>query len=60
MDTNTTLFVICDPYFQFLLHLQHHGSIWAVAGSLMHTAPVLKNKPSASLNIIDSLTEFFD
>lgn len=39
--------------------LQDHGSICAVASLLSHTAPVLKNKPSASLNITDSLIEFF-
>lgn len=47
------------PFLQNLLSLQDHGSICAVAGLLLHIAPVLKNKPSASLNIIDSLTEFF-
>ena len=41
------------------LSLQDHNSICAVAGSLLQTVPVLKNKSSASLNIIDSLIEFF-
>lgn len=41
------------------LSLQDHDSICADAGSLLQTVPVLKNKSSASLNIMDSLIEFF-
>jgi hypothetical protein len=58
---NRVFLEITDPYFHFCknLNLQDHGSICAVAGLLLHTAPALKNKRPASLNIIDSLIEFF-
>lgn len=41
------------------LSWQDHDSLCTVAGSLLQIVPVLKNKSSASLNIIDSLTECF-
>lgn len=62
MAINRVFSVISDSDFlpvKSLLSLQDHDYICAVAGSSLHTAPVLKNKSPASLNIIDSLIEFF-